>query len=780
MVIYDFKVNIAPCPYLFVCIKYPPMVDKQPIGGSNMETLALFDKPIEKSPIVINSDIKLIEHDNLRTLVVVNYPIFTYNTSDKDSERYLIAQLSRNRLTSQKILASCFDTHINTIKNYKSRFLSQGLQGIVSQKPSLDEPRKITPQVVRKVLAYYFKHSSASENEIAKQVSSQLAFSVSQPSVGRILERCGFKVKGEKPLTEPFKGIIDNRQLELTFSPFTTVTESVKPKEIPDNYTRADNLYIKRLKKGIFSPYGASLIYTPLISRFGLLESYLSIYGRRDNKYISSAQVWLTFFHMVSLGFPSIESLTNAHGEEFGSLIGRNYLPSVRSIRESLSDFGSRAKSEELIFHLCQRFIEHHLASLGVLYIDGHFLPYFGFEPTLKSWYSLRRFAIKGNIQYFANDREQNPLFFIIRPPTIDLIRAIYEMIPFMRKITDRPLTLIFDRGGFSQEFFINLRDHYPDITFITWADENSFSIGEKIRNIDEALFKLSLIHLKTKKVKVKLAELEIPIGEYGPMRAIIVLVPGSKKRIAILTNDLLRDKRGIAFLMINRWGQENFFKLMKKDYHIDYHPGYDTREIESAPLIKNPQYDRISKTIKKINTLITKASAELGGKTQQSKLKHQPLSRLEEKNQTLINKIYSLKVQKKRWLKKRTDTPRKISLKEAYLHQDLKELDLEKKAILDSVKITVYNLQRHLMQFINRSTISNGSSVNTYDIIKQITNRGAKLKLSYSTLYVTIGYFNDKQIQKIAEKLCEYLNALNPITLDKFAFNIRYRVEER
>lgn len=758
------------------------MVDKQPIGGGNMETLALFDKPIERSPIVINSDIKLIEHDNLRTLLVANYPILTYNTSDKESERYLIAQLSRNRITSQKILASCFNTHINTIKNYKSRFLSQGLQGILYQKPSLNEPRKINAQVVREVLAYYFKHSTASENEIAKQVSSQLGFPVSQPSVGRILEQCGFKLKGEKPLTEPFRGIIDNRQLELTFSPFTTITESVKPKEIPESYTRADKLYIKRLKKGVFSPYGASLIYTPLISRFGLLDPYLSIYGRRDNKYISSSQIWLTFFHMVFLGFPSIESLKAVHEEEFGPLLGRNFLPSVRSLRESLSDFGSKEKSEDLIFQLCQRFVEHNLASLGVLYIDGHFLPYFGFEPTLKSWYSLRRLAIKGNIQYFANDREQNPLFFIIRPPTIDLIRAIYEMIPLMRKITDKALTLIFDRGGFSQEFFIKLRDDYPDITFITWADENSFSIGDKIRNIDEALFKLSLIHLKTKKVKVKLADIEIPIGRYGAMRAIILLVPESNKRIAILTNDLLRDKKEIAFLMINRWGQENFFKLMKKDYHIDYHPGYDTKEIESAPLIKNPQYDRISKTIKKINTLITKANAQLGGKTQQSKLKHQSLSRLKEKNQILINKIHSLKAQKKLWMKKRTDTPRKISLKEAYLHQNLKELDLEKKAILDSVKITAYNLQRYLMQFINRSTMSNDddSSVNTYDIIKQITNRGAKLKLSYNTLYVTIGYFNDKQIQKIAEKLCEYLKTLSPVTLDKFAFKIKYWVEER
>ena len=66
-----------------------------------METLGLFDKPIEKSSISINSDIKLIAQDNLRILFVANYPIFTYNTSDKDSERYHIAQLSLNRIASQ-------------------------------------------------------------------------------------------------------------------------------------------------------------------------------------------------------------------------------------------------------------------------------------------------------------------------------------------------------------------------------------------------------------------------------------------------------------------------------------------------------------------------------------------------------------------------------------------------------------------------------------------------------------------------------------------------------
>jgi hypothetical protein len=87
-----------------------------------MNQLSLFDKPGEqnKTTVVINPNIRLIERDNFKVLIVANYSIFTYDISDKESERYLIAQLSLNRIASQKVLASCFNTHVNTIKNYSN------------------------------------------------------------------------------------------------------------------------------------------------------------------------------------------------------------------------------------------------------------------------------------------------------------------------------------------------------------------------------------------------------------------------------------------------------------------------------------------------------------------------------------------------------------------------------------------------------------------------------------------------------------------------------------
>jgi len=55
-----------------------------------MKTLSLFDfdkpsdKPKEKRSVVINPDIKLIDQDGLKVLIVANYPIFAYSPSDVD------------------------------------------------------------------------------------------------------------------------------------------------------------------------------------------------------------------------------------------------------------------------------------------------------------------------------------------------------------------------------------------------------------------------------------------------------------------------------------------------------------------------------------------------------------------------------------------------------------------------------------------------------------------------------------------------------------------------
>jgi len=50
---------------------------------------------------------------------------------------------------------------------------------------------------------------------------------------------------------------------------------------------------------------------------------------------------------------------------------------------------------------------------------------------------------------------------------------------------------------------------------------------------------------------------------------------------------------------MLQRWGDsENVFKEMMARFHLNYHPGYDIKELENQPLVDNPDIALIKKAI--------------------------------------------------------------------------------------------------------------------------------------------------------------------------------------
>jgi len=61
-------------------------------------------------------------------------------------------------------------------------------------------------------------------------------------------------------------------------------------------------------------------------------------------------------------------------------------------------------------------------------------------------------------------------------------------------------------------------------------------------------------------------------------------------KRVGIYTNNMDRPLYDIAFYMLNRWGDsENIFKEMMARFNLNYHPGYDIKELENQPMVDNP-----------------------------------------------------------------------------------------------------------------------------------------------------------------------------------------------
>ena len=101
--------------------------------------------------------------------------------------------------------------------------------------------------------------------------------------------------------------------------------------------------------------------------------------------------------------------------------------------------------------------------------------------------------------------------------------------------------------------------------------------------------------------------------------------------------------------------------------------------------------------------------------------------------------------------------------------------LNYEKKRFLDCIKVFACNLKAEMCRML----------LHHYDRQKEllpalsmIVERAGYVKLEGGRLRVTLRRFKDREIDYAARHLCEDLNRMQPVTLDKFHLPIRYHVQ--
>ena len=103
-----------------------------------------------------------------------------------------------------------------------------------------------------------------------------------------------------------------------------------------------------------------------------------------------------------------------------------------------------------------------------------------------------------------------------------------------------------------------------------------------------------------------------------------------------------------------------------------------------------------------------------------------------------------------------------------------LEKQNYEKKRFLDCIKIYVYNMQklmcRILLDYYDREK-------ELLPALSMIVKRGGFLKLQNGQLRVRLQRIKNHEIDYAARGLCEYLNEMNPVTLDKYQLPIWFEV---
>jgi transposase len=744
--------------------------------------------------------VRVIESGGLKKLLLRGKLYMQWKAEDEVFPRVAIAQLYNSGKASQEELAEAFGLHINTVQKYAAMFEMEGTDGLINRQRGPKQAWKITPEVRFKILETAFNNKDVTYESLGKILEKRWDESVSLNSIRQVLIDSGFAAEPEKVEPQEYReGLFDcleNEQPELEFPEvIETKKEHVKFDAVENvsvvsrentkkrsSYSSSQRNYLDQLAEGTYSAYAGGFLFMPFLQRYNYLETIKRVMKIERHEGYSMEELCLTLFFHTLFGFKSLENFKTAYAEEFGVLLGRASSPSVYTLRRFLHELKKLEKSEELIDEFSKEYLKHGIARWGVLYLDAHFMPYYGMLPVNMGWHGVRKIPMKGSYNFLAVDEGFTPLLFLVRASSEDLLEKVPEIIINAKRITceiglskeeAEKLTVVFDREGYSAKLFRELEGKMESRAasrFISWAkyaDKWVYDIP------DEKFDRIATVKYEVRdEEELKYFETEKIMNKYGRIRTIVIESGKEKRRAAIYTNDRESEAERLIQLICRRWGQENLIKDLMMKHFIDYSPGYEAEEIKEQPMVENPEVKNLKKKKAVLKGEISKLEAQFGSEVHKQLAKGASLADIKEKDVLLRGELETLYSKLTLLGHKIDELPGEIRFDEAYGGKKLVKFNYDRKRVLDCVKVFAYNMEKQMCRILLKSY-----KKEIYPALSMIVKRGGDIKLEDGRLRVRLQRFSNPEIDCTARRLCEELNEMGPVTMDKFQLPIVYEV---
>jgi len=145
------------------------------------------------------------------------------------------------------------------------------------------------------------------------------------------------------------------------------------------SYSSAQRVYLDQLEQGAYNTYAGGLLFAPLLARYHFLPTLQKVITMPTYEGYRLGELGLTLFYLDVFGFRSMEDFKRAYREEFGVLMGRAQSPSLFTLRRFLHQVrGLGRGGGGLIDEFAVAHLKSELATWGVRYLDGPFMPYYG------------------------------------------------------------------------------------------------------------------------------------------------------------------------------------------------------------------------------------------------------------------------------------------------------------------------------------------------------------------------------------------------------------------
>jgi hypothetical protein len=514
-------------------------------------------------------------------------------------------------------------------------------------------------------------------------------------------------------------------------------------------------------------PQGGVLLAVPALLATGLLRHTQEIYQLPPGFY-GIESLFLLLALMALARIRSIEQLRYVAPGEWGKLLGLDRVPEVRTLRSKLAllckDLGRAARWSA---ELAKEWIAGQGSSELVFYVDGHVRVYHGdLTPLPRHYVARERLCLRATTDYWINAMDGQPFLFINQEVDPGLLATLRDdLVPWLkanvewtveqqRRLDADPcahrFTLVFDREGYSPEFFHQMRQQRIAIlTYHKYPGENW----------PEEEFAEHPVELAGgERTTMELAERGTRLSNGRWVREIRKLTTNGHQT-SILTTNYGVELTQLAVSMFARWTQENFFRYMREHYSLDRLIEYGTEPVPDTIRVVNPAWRNLDSQIRSQTGRRNRLLVQFGAQALAEPLSELEVDRYQQRKGQLREEIDTLARQIEQLKQQRQQTDHHITVKQLPEQDRFTRLRTERKHFIDTIKMISYRAETSMTSLLQENL---ARSEDTRALLRQIYDTEADLlpDTEAKTLTVQLHHLTQAAHDLALRKLCLHLNA--------------------
>jgi hypothetical protein len=518
-------------------------------------------------------------------------------------------------------------------------------------------------------------------------------------------------------------------------------------------------------------PKGGVLLTLPALLAVGLLRHTAALYTL-PNGFYGIVSIFLLLALMALARIKSVEQLRYVSPGEWGNLLGLDRIPEVRTLRQKLEMLCRQAgQAVRWNTELAKEWIAGQRESELVFYADGHVRVYSGdLTPLPRHYVARERLCLRGTTDYWINAMDGQPFFFVNKEVDPGLLATLrHDLVPWLE--THAPasaelqqrmqgdarqhrFTLVFDREGYSPEFFSEMKQRRIAILSYHKFPGDDWPAEE----FSDCSVQLAGGEVTT----MKLAERGSSLSNGLWVREVRKLSE-TGRQTSILSTNYRADYTTLAASMFARWSQENFYKYMRQHYNLDRLAEYGTEPVPDPIQTVNPAWRRLDSQIRAKTETRRRQLALFGALDLQSSLAEPEVARYQQKKAQLQDEIESLNRQIDELKKQRKETPHHIPVKDLPESERFSRLLTERKHFIDTIKLIAYRAETSMASLL-RDKLSREED--TRALLRQIYETEVDLipDLQSNTLTVRLHHLTQAAHDEAVRHLCNELDATETI----------------